>query len=68
MLVDKETCFLFSSAEAMANYLNSLLKEKSKSTVSSAYDCAKSHSLLNLGKELSSLYNKLIQDKKGTLS
>ena len=68
LLVDKETCFLFSNAEAMANYLNSLLKEKSKSTVSSAYDCAKSHSLLNLGKELSSLYNKLIQDKKGTLS
>lgn len=66
LLIDKETCFLFPDAESMAGYLNSLYNGKAKDTIMAAYDCAKSHSLLNLGKELSSLYRKIVSEKKGS--
>ena len=66
LMINKETCFLFPDADSMAAYLNSFYKGKAKDTIMAAYDIARSHSLLNLGKELQSLYTKLIENKKGS--
>lgn len=68
LMVDKETCFLFSNIDQMANYINSLYKGKAKDTIIASYDTAKSHSLLNLGRELKSIYEKLTDNKKGAIS
>lgn len=65
LIIDKETCFLFEDADGLASYLNSLYKGKAKDTIMAAYASAKSHSLLNLGRQLESLYSQLIAKKQG---
>lgn len=63
LMLDQQTCYLFKGAEDLSAYLNSLSKGKAKQTIMAAFDVAKSHSLLNFGRELSSIYHRLTNQK-----
>lgn len=63
LLIDGETCRLFKNAKELASYLASLYENKAKLTIMGAYDVAKGRSLLNLGKDLHSIYSSLINSE-----
>ena len=63
LMIDQQTCFLFKGAEDLAAYLNALSQGKEKQTIAAAYDVARSHSLLNFGRELYSIYSRLTYQK-----
>ena len=62
LLEEGNTCFYFETPEKMAEYLLCLYQGSASSTIISAYEVAKSHSLPHFGKKLKEEYQSLLEE------